>query len=402
MPWKEVLPMEERASFVMEVAKAEQSFARLCRGFGISRKTGYKWWRRFKDGGLEAMEKRSSRPKKSPLASEVRWRDRLIALRKRCSWWGAKKLRAKLIEKYGPEGVPAASTLGAMLGRAGLIRGRRRRKMGPQIERPGFTPAFKTNQVWAADFKGWFRTANGKRCDPLTVSDVATRYLLCCEALSGQSFEQVRPVFERIFGEYGLPGCIRVDNGAPFGSRGPAGLSRLSVWWMRLGITVEFIAPGHPEQNGIHERMHRTLKAEALNCVAYSVRQQQRRFDRWRRHFNIERPHEALGQQPPGSHYQASATPYHQRAPGKLSYEHGWSVRRVRTNGQIKWQGQKRFLGEAFVGQLVGLKPLDPLRHQVYFMNRLLGELHLDDIYGLRPTAYARKHHRKERTKSVT
>lgn len=399
MPWKEVLPMEQRVSFVMEVAKAEESFARLCRSFGISRKTGYKWWKRFKQEGLCGVRKRSSWPKRSPRATEAYWRERIIKLRKRFGWWGAKKLRAKLIAKYGPTGVPAASTVGTILNRFGLVRGRVRRKLGPLMPRPPLSKAAHVNQVWAADFKGWFRTAKGKRCDPLTVSDMVSRYLLCCEALQGQSFEQVQPIFDRLFKEYGLPASIRVDNGAPFGSRGPGGLSRLSVWWMQLGIAVEFIAPGHPEQNGVHERMHRTLKAETLGAVASTLRQQQSRFDQWRRHFNLERPHEALGQEPPALHYQPSTRAYHPQAVAKIIYPATWSVRRVRTNGEIKWRGRKRFLGMAFIGQPVGLRAVEPRRHEVYFMEKLLGELHLDDIYGLRPTAYARKHHRKENEK---
>src|SRR2546428_6542078 len=260
MPWKEVLPMEERASFVMEIKKKEQAFAHVCRRFGISRKTGYKWWRRFCQDGVGGLAKRSSRPQRSPGASEAKWRNRVIELRRERPWWGAKKLRAKLMARHGAKGVPAASTLGTMLVRAGLVRSRRRRKRGPQLERAKLARAHQSNEIWAADFKGWFRMADGTRCDPLTVSDLASRYVLCCEALRGQSFDQVKPVFERLFKEHGLPRSIRMDNGAPFGSRGAGGLSRLSVWWMRLGVDVQFIAPAHPEQNGVHERMHRTLK----------------------------------------------------------------------------------------------------------------------------------------------
>lgn len=399
MPWKEVLPMEQRVSFVLEFRKQEQNFARLCRGFGISRKSGYKWWRRFCASGLSGMGQRTSCPHRSPRVCEEKWRNRVIELRKRYPWWGAKKLRAKLITQHGSRDVPAASTLGTILKRAGLVRGRARRRRGPQIERAPLSKAQQSNEIWAVDFKGWFRTGDGKRCDPLTVSDVASRYLLCCEALSAQSFEQVQPVFKKLFAQYGLPQRIRVDNGTPFGSRGAGGLSRLSVWWMRLRIAVEFIAPGHPEQNGIHERMHRTLKAEATCRPAHSLRKQQKRFDQWRRHFNLERPHEALGQQPPALHYEASARLYQPGAQAKIGYPADHCVRRVRSNGEIKWRGRKRFLGEAFAGELVGLQQIDSGAHQVYFMERLLGVLHVADICGLRPTAYARKHQRKEEQK---
>ena len=398
MPWKEVLPMEQRVSFVLEVQKQEKSFAALCRGFSISRKTGYKWWERFRELGLQGLGEKSRRPQRSPRASEQKWGRKVIELRERYPWWGPKKLRAKLIARHGAGGVPAASTLGAMLVRAGLVRGRRRRKAGPTMEHPRLTQAQESNQVWAVDFKGWFRTGDGRRCDPLTVSDLASRYLLCCRALSAQSFEQVRPVLEKLFIQYGLPRTIRVDNGSPFASRGAGGLSRLSVWWMRLGIAVEFIAPGHPEQNAIHERMHRTLKAETVRLAARSLRKQQKRFDAWRRYFNLERPHEALGQQAPALHYQGSQRIYRGLGAEPV-YPSDYGRRRVRSNGEIKWRGRKRFLGEAFVGQLVGLKQIGTDRHEVYFMERLLGALHEADVGGLRPTAYVRQHQQKEEEK---
>jgi transposase InsO family protein len=323
----------------------------------------------------------------------------VIELRERYPWWGPKKLRAKLIARYGAQGVPAASTLGTILVRAGLVRGRRRRrKSGPPVEHSQLTQAHKSNEVWAVDFKGWFRTGDGKRCDPLTVSDLASRYLLCCRALNAQSFEQARPVFEKLFTRCGLPRIIRVDNGSPFASRGAGGLSRLSVWWMRLGIGVEFIAPAHPEQNGIHERMHRTLKAEATHRASQNLRKQQKRFDQWRRYFNLERPHEALGQEAPSLHYQRSQRLYRglQIEP---SYPRHYERRRVRTNGEIRWRGRKRFLGEALIGQLVGLKQIEINRHEVYFMERLLGVLHAADLGGLRPTAYVRPDQRQEKQK---
>jgi transposase InsO family protein len=400
MPWKEVLPMEQRVSFVLEVQKQEKSFAQLCRGFAISRKTGYKWWQRFCERGLKGLGERSRRPDRSPRASEPKWRERVIELREVYPWWGPKKLRVKLIARHGEMGVPAASTLGMMLRRASLVCTRRRRRSGPQIGREPLSQAQQSNDVWAVDFKGWFRTGDGRRCDPLTVSDLASRYVLCCAALSAQDFEQVRAVFKKLFNQYGLPRSIRVDNGSPFASRGAGGLSRLSVWWMRLGIAVEFIAPGHPEQNGIHERMHRTLKAEVTRRPSHNLRKQQKRFDEWRRHFNLERPHEALGQQAPALHYQASPRLYRRKgAQSEPAYPSRYALRRVRSNGEIKWRGRKRFLGEAFMGQLVALKQIGTDRHEVYFMDRLLGVLHEADVAGLRPSAYVRPHQRQEEQK---
>jgi putative transposase len=408
MPWKEVLPMEERVNFVLEVKRGEESFSRLCRLYGISRKTGYKWWGRFCKQGLEGVRERSSRPWHSPGRSAAKWNRAVIKLRERYPWWGAKKLRAKLRERYGKDAaVPAASTLGAMVGRAGLVRSRRRRRRhgGVQIGRGGLSVASKANEVWAVDFKGWFKTGDGQRCEALTMSDLATRYVLCCRALEEQSFARVYPIMKRVFKLYGLPRIIRVDNGSPFASRGVGGLSRLSVWWMRLGIAVEFITPGHPQENGSHERMHRTLKAETAGRPAYHLRKQQRRFDVWRRRFNTQRPHEALAQERPAKLYQRSARVYRDaKELPSPRYPLGWSVRRVRSNGEIKWHGRKRFIGEALVGQLIGLTPVKADRCEVYFMGRLLGALHQAeaDFTGLRPTAYVLQNQRNGATKSVT
>jgi hypothetical protein len=265
------------------------------------------------------------------------------------------------------------------------------------MARPALRVAVGANEVWAVDFKGWFKTGDGQRCEALTMSDLATRYVLCCRAVEEQSFARVYPIMKRVFKLYGLPRTIRVDNGSPFASRGAGGLSRLSVWWMRLGIAVEFITPGHPEQNGSHERMHRTLKAETARPPAYNLRKQQRRFDAWRRRFNTQRPHEALAQQPPAKLYQHSARIYCETAQlPSPRYPLGWPVRRVRSNGQIKWRGRKRFIGEALVGQLLGLHASEPNRCAVYFMERLLGTLHDTEanFAGLRPTAYVLQNQR--------
>lgn len=404
MPWKEVLPMCERASFVLAVKAEEGSFARLCRMYGISRKTGYKWWWRFCEQGLEGVTERSSRPRHSPNRSAAKWSKAVKKLREKCPWWGPKKLRAKLRERHGEDAsVPAASTIGAMLVRAGLVQSsRRRRRGGPKVERPQLSQATKANEVWAVDFKGWFKTGDGQRCEALTMTDLATRYVLCCRALKEESFARVYPIMREVFKVYGLPGIIRVDNGSPFASRGGGGLSRLSVWWMRLGIKVEFITPGKPQENGSHERMHRTLKAETARPPAFNMGKQQRRFDSWRRRFNTQRPHESLGQKQPAKLYHHSTRLYRQAIPlSPVRYPDGWAVRRVRSNGQIKWRGRKRFIGEALVGQLVGLRPLKLEHSEVYFMERLLGVLNEAnaDFTGLRPTAYVRQNQRSKTTK---
>ena len=402
MPWKEVLPMEQRTKFVMEVEKAECSFAALCRMYCVSRRTGYKWWGRFRAEGLEGLRERSRAPRRRPNQSAFCWNKRAIALRERYPYWGPKKIRTRLLSRFGKKGkvaVPAASTLGEMLRRAGLVRSGRRRRRGvcpAAVPRGTLRCARVPNEIWAADFKGWFRTLDGSRCDPLTVSDLASRYLLCAEILPSQSVAHARKAFRRLFVRYGLPEVIRVDNGGPFGSRGAGGLSQLSVWWMRLGIKVDFIAPGHPEQNGSHERMHRTLKEQTTRPAARTVRKQQVRFDQWRRHFNTQRPHEALAQQVPARCYEACSRRYPSQIP-EVQYPPGWMVRGVRSNGQIKWAGRLYFIGEALVGQLVGLKKAGVGLHKIYFMERFLGRLDeaSANFDGLRPTVYVRQNSRR-------
>jgi putative transposase len=319
MPWKEVMPMEERVRFVLMLQDELKTFAGACRHFGISRKTGYKWWDRFERDGLFALEERSRRPLHSPRGTSAAWCTRILLLRKRRPHWGPKKLRARLIATSKSGIVPAGSTIGRILAAAGVVRrGRKRRQPGPVLARPDLTEALRANQVWAVDFKGWFRLGNGQRCEPLTVSDLYSRYILCCAGGSDVSYDQARPTFEALFKEHGQPAKIRVDNGPPFGSRGAAGLSRMAVWWVSLGIQPEFIHPGHPEQNGSHERMHRTLKAEGIAPVAHHRRAQQKQLDRWRWEFNYERPHESLGQVTPASLYRKSPNYLSRRLRTKL------------------------------------------------------------------------------------
>jgi transposase InsO family protein len=256
------------------------------------------------------------------------------------------------------------------------------------LSRRDLTEAIRSNHVWTVDFKGWFRTQDGQRVEPLTVRDMFSRYLVAVRLLRNQRWNPARRVFIGLFRERGYPEIIRVDNGMPFGSIGPAGLSRLSTWWTALGIRVEFIAPGHPEQNGAQEQMHRVLKAETTRPPSRSLRAQQRRLNRWVRVYNEIRPHQALEQRPPSELYRPrSSSP---RAV-QLKYPTRWSVRRVRSNGEIKWLGRKRFIGEAFVGNPVGLKSRGTGRFTVYFVDVLIGELWESDQAGMRPAKYARR-----------
>jgi transposase InsO family protein len=267
---------------------------------------------------------------------------------------------------------------------------------GPQLLRRPLTEPKRSNQVWTVDYKGWFRTHDGQRIEPLTVRDLFSRYLLAIRLLPDQQWWRARAVFMRSFRRFGLPRIIRVDNGGPFGSNGPAGLTRLSAWWTALGIQVEFIAPGHPEQNGAHEQMHRELKADLVAPASSTMRAQQRRTDRWVSCYNGVRPHEALGQRTPAQCYR-KGRPYRWTHQLPLRYPKGWKVRRVRSNGQIRWQGRLRFVGEAFVGMKVGLQPAGRGKHIVYLARVPLGELRASDACGLRPSAYAHKHPTKGR-----
>ena len=275
MPWKETCPMKERSRFVVEQESGRYAMAELCRIFGISRETGYKWVERYKAEGPPGLQDRSRAPRCHPNAVPEEVEAVILETRAAYPTWGPKKLRAWLQTHRPEEGWPAGSTIGEILERHGLTVPRKKRRRTPPYTEP-FAACAGPNAVWCMDFKGWFRTGDGVRCDPLTISDAFSRYVLRCQALSDMREERVRPLCEAAFREFGLPWAIRTDNGSPFASRGIAGLSRLSVWWLRLGIVPERIEAGHPEQNGRHERMHRTLKAETASPPAPTVRGQRR------------------------------------------------------------------------------------------------------------------------------
>lgn len=392
MSWKQISSLARRLQFAKLALKGQESLSRLCRLFGFSRKSGYKWKARFEREGRRGLRNRVRRPKRSPRAISPKWWKRVRALRRRHRSWGGKKLRACLRREYPGQRVPSVRTIANWLSRMKLTRPwRRRSSRGPQIRSGALTVARRNNQVWTVDFKGWFRTRDGQRVEPLTVKDGFSRYLLDIRLFPDQCWRPVRRVFLRLFRQHGPPEVIRVDNGGPFGSTGPAGLSRLSAWWTALGIRVEFIAPAHPEQNGAHEQTHRVLKAETTRPTASRhMAAQQRRTDRWVRVYNEIRPHEALGLRPPAEVYR-SRGPRQSRQPGQLSYPASMVVRRVRSNGEIKWQGRKRFIGEAFVGYPVGLKRLGRNKWAVYFAKLLIGELWASDRGGIRPARYVRR-----------
>ena len=357
MPWKESSAACEQRVFIERWSMGEESVSELCRQFGISRKTGYKRINRFREYGFDGLGDRNSAPHSHPNATSPEVARELIEAKRARPTWGPKKLVAWLRAEAPEAAWPAPSTAGAILDRAGLVKRRRRRRRASPWSEP-FTEAADANDVWCIDFKGWFRTGDGQRVDPLTVQDAASRYLLACDGLARPRTPQVRRVIDRVFREYGLPRAIRTDNGPPFASVGLGGLTTLSIWWVKLGITPERIEPGHPEQNGRLERLHRTLKEETARPPRASQRSQQRAFDAFRDGYNEHRPHEALGQQPPSRVYGPSHREYPRRAESP-EYGSGVTVRRVRTNGQIKWNGGLVYLSEALKGEPVGLVQQD-------------------------------------------
>jgi len=357
MPWKETCPMDERLKFIADCLKDEWSLSDLCQYYGISRKSGYKWLARYQAEGPSGLHDRSRAPNHHPNAVQKMIQDRIVAFRAEHPHWGPRKLVHRLRQLEPDTRWPAPSTVGEILKRHGLTVPRRRKRRTPPYAQP-FREGLHPNDVWCADFKGWFRTQCGTRIDPLTISDAVSRYLLRCQALMRPTRTTAQAVFTAAFQEFGLPAAIRTDNGVPFASTGLGGLSRLSVWWLRLGILPERIRPGHPEENGRHERMHRTLKQATAKPPRATPKAQQQTFDRFRTEYNQERPHEALDMQTPAQHYQPSPRPFPARLP-EIEYPSGYLVRRVRSNGQIRWQGRLIFVSEVLIGHRVGLIEVD-------------------------------------------
>jgi putative transposase len=373
MPWKEHGVMGERFRFVEDWESGDWSMAELCRFYGVTRATGYKWVYRYEAGGLEGLEDRSRAPHHHPNEVSQKMEELVIAIREKHPSWGAPKIRARLERDQPGQPIPAESTIGAILKRNGLTVARKPRRKSRPASEP-LAHAGAPNAVWCADYKGWFRTADARRIDPLTISDAYSRYLFRCQALAAADYAHSKPVFEAAFREYGLPERLRTDNGAPFGSNGESGLTGLSVWWIKLGIVPEHIAPGKPQQNGRHERMHRTLKQETASPPASNRRAQQERFDRFRREYNEERPHEALGQQTPASYYQPSSRSYPERL-RPIEYPADWQKRRVSDGGQMRWLGESVFVAHALEGEFVGLEPVADDQWRVWFSFYQVGVL---------------------------
>lgn len=375
MPWKECSVMDERLRFVARILEGEP-MTDVCRAFGIARKTGYKLFARYRQDGPVALADRSRRPVRYANQLPEQIETLIVRSKREKPHWGARKIREILVRRLaGDTRIPATSTIHAVLDRHGLVR-----RMGKKRNRAQGTPlsaGSEPNDLWCADFKGEFKMGNGSYCYPLTVTDHASRFILMCEAHESTRENPVIPAFERLFIERGLPQAIRSDNGVPFASpNGLFNLSRLSVWWLRLGISIERIKPGHPQQNGRHERMHLTLKNETARPPAMNAIQQQEMFERFRHEFNAERPHEALAMNTPGERYRPSLRPYAGLPP--VEYPLHDRDLMVTACGRICLHKKKINLSTVLAGQLVGLKEVDDAIWLVSFMHYDLGYIDLE------------------------
>lgn len=360
--------MEEKVRFVFEYERDERTMSELCSQFGICRDTGYVWLRRYREYGLKGLSEANRASRQHPNQTAAETEQAVLALREAHMRWGPRKLK-RILERDQPGRVwPASSTIGEIVKRSGLVVPRKKGRRTEPYTQP-LAYAGESNRVWCADFKGWFKACDGTRVDPLTITDAWSRYLLRAQAVEKTDTERVRAIFEAAFREHGMPEAIRTDNGAPFASPAIGGLSRLAVWWTRLGIEHERIQAGHPEQNGRHERMHRTLKQDVRQAEDW--RGQQRELDRFRHDFNQVRPHEALQMQTPASVYEPSLRTYPARLP-EVEYPDWMEVRTVKAQGHFRWKQKDIFLTEVLWGEPVGLMPIGDGLYNIYFAGRKL------------------------------
>lgn len=371
MPWEQTTAMDQRVQFIADWLSGDYFKIELCKAYGISRPTADKWIKRYQEGGVIALEELSHAAHYHPNATLEPIRKMIIDQKLSRQSRGPKKVMDYLRENYPEVNWPADSTAGEILKRAGLVKQRRyRNRVAPYTE--PFATCQGPNQIWSTDFKGDFLLGNGRRCYPLTLSDNFSRYLLLCRALEHPSYEAVRPWFEWVFREYGLPNAIRSDNGAPFASLALGGVSQLSKWWIQLGIKPERIEPGKPSQNGRHERMHRTLKHDAPPQTNHP--RQQHCYDSYLDEYNWERSHEAVGRKTPGSVYCVSPRRYPAKVP-PVEYGPGITVRRVRHNGEIKWHGNLIYISQVLAEEPLGLKQIDEEQWELRYSFHLLGIL---------------------------
>lgn len=365
MPWKEISMNEQRRQFVALYHSGQYTKTRLCDVFGISRPTGDLWLARYDPTDPTWADDRSHVPHRVAHALSPEITAQILAVRQAHQTWGPKKIRGHLRRTCPDLACPAVSTIDRVLRTAEVVPAPTRRGQPAAWPSATLTPPTGPNTVWCADLKGWFRLGNGQRCDPLTVTDATSRFLLACDAYSQPTGADLITTYTQLFRTYGLPEVMRTDNGSPFATTAVGGLSRVSIWWLKLGIRPERIPPGQPQYNGQHERMHRTLKAEIT--LAADLPAQQRVFNEFRDEYNTVRPHEALGQQPPATVYVPSQRTYPDTLP-EVEYPARMAPRRVRHDGYVKWQGEQIFLSEALRGELVGWDPLDERLWIVYFL----------------------------------
>jgi putative transposase len=363
--------MERRVELIRQWKDGE-SIVSLAESYGVSRKTIYKWIDRHAAEGVAGLQDRSRAPHTSPQQLTAETIARIIQARQRWGW-GPRKLIVKLAQSAPDQKVPAASTVAELLRSQGLSHARKRRVRTPLYSEP-LAAAAEANQTWCADFKGWFRTGDGTRCDPLTITDAHSRYLLCCQIAAKTDRAHVEALFDAAFREYGLPDVIHTDNGAPFASRAPGGLSRLSMRWVRLGIIAERSRPASPQDNGRHERMHRTLKQETLRPPERNPRLQQDAFHRFQNIYNQERPHESLAYRTPASCYARSVRPFPRRVP-EVEYDSDLHVRRVSEKGDLNWKGERAFVSETFAHEYLGLRASDDRYYEVLYGPLVVGWL---------------------------
>ena len=371
MPWKETCAMEQKMQMIKCWKGDQFTITDLSFLHDVSRKTIYKWIKRYKVEGTVGLEDRSREPLRHPNATVPEIVDKILAVKRRHQKWGPKKIVAWLKEQHQEERWPVVSTVSEILKREGLVSPRIKRHKTPPYTNP-FTACDKPNAVWSADFKGQFRMGDGRLCYPLTITDSYSRYLLLCRGLARPTFKETKKCFELVFKEYGVPEAIRTDNGAPFASVGLGALSKLSVWFIKLGIRPERIEPGHPEQNGRHERMHRALKDATANPPRSNMRAQQMAFDEFTFEYNFERPHEALGQKTPVTAYQKSNSPYRHRIL-PITYPYGTVLRKVNRNGEIKWKKRSIYISKSLIGERIALKQKEEHLWEIWFMHYPLG-----------------------------
>jgi putative transposase len=375
MPWKAESLVDHREQFVRDCLAGRFPVTEACQRYDISRKTGYKWLARFLAGGRPGLEDQSRRPDVSPTATAAELVNAIVRLREKHPTWGAKKLLPKLSKKQPNVAWPAPSTVALILRRQGLVTPQPRRRAAARAGGPHhLVVPTRPNMVWTADFKGQFRTQDRRYCYPLTVMDRYSRYLLACHGMLHPTFQETVDCFRHVFERYGLPDVLRTDNGTPFCGVGLAGLSRLAVWWIRLGIRIDRSRPAHPDDNGSHERFHRTLKRETARPPARNCRAQQERFEAFGNEYNYDRPHEALGEVTPGEVYEVSHRPYPARLPD-VAYPGHFEVRHVATNGTVSLGATVYFLSETLDGEDVGLEEIDDGLWTVYLSDVPIGRI---------------------------